>query len=62
MVGILELVGAVVVGLLAVAGTAFVLLGTDDGSGSETRLTDWGLVAAMLLFVGILVWSLWTVS
>lgn len=62
MVGTLEIAGAVAIGLLAVVGTAYVLVSTDDVSGGESRLSGWVLVAAMVLFVGLLLWSLWTVA
>lgn len=62
MVGTLEIAGAVAIGLLAVVGTAYVLVSTDDVSGGESRLSDWVLVAGMVLFVGLLLWSLWTVA
>lgn len=57
MVGTFELAGMVVVGVLAVLGTAYVVIATDDVSGTETRWSDWSIVAAMALFVVSLLWS-----
>ena len=57
MVGTFELAGMFVVGALAILGTAYVVIMTDDVSGRETRWSDWSLVAAMALFVVSLLWS-----
>lgn len=62
MVGTLSLVGIAAVGLLAIVGTAYVVVGTDDASGTETRLSDWSLVLAMALFVGMLLWTVWSLT
>lgn len=62
MVGTLSLVGIVAVGLLAVVGTAYVVVGTEDVSGTESRLSDWSLVVAMALFVGALLWTVWSLA
>lgn len=57
MVGSFELAGMVIVGVLAVLGTAYVVIATDDVSGTETWWSDWSIVAAMALFVVSLLWS-----
>ena len=62
MVGTFELAGMVVAGALAVLGTAYVVIMTDDVSGTESRWSDWSLVAAMALFVVSLLWSVLTLA
>lgn len=60
MAGILSLVCGIALALLAVLGTAYVLVWTGDASGTETRLSNWSLVVAMALFVTMLLWSVWS--
>jgi cytochrome bd-type quinol oxidase subunit 2 len=62
MVGTISIAGLVVVGALAVVGSAYVAVATDDGSGTENRWSDWSIVAAVTLFVVALLWSVLTLS
>ncbi|SEH43811.1 hypothetical protein SAMN05192561_1011079 [Halopenitus malekzadehii] len=57
MAGVLNIVYAVIVALVAIVGFAYVLTQSDDGTGKETRWSDWGTIAAVALFVVGLVWA-----
>lgn len=57
MAGVLNIVYAIVVALVAIVGYAYVLTQSDDGTGEETRWSDWGTIAAVTLFVVALVWA-----
>jgi hypothetical protein len=57
MAGVLKIVYAVVVAVVAIVGYGYVLRRSDDGTGEETRLSDWGTIAAVALFVVALVWA-----
>lgn len=57
MAGVLNIVYAVIVALVAIVGYAYVLTQSDDGTGEETRWSDWGTIAAVTLFVVALVWT-----
>jgi hypothetical protein len=57
MAGVLNIVYAVIVALVAIAGFAYVLTQSDDGAGEETRWSDWGTIAAVVLFLVALVWT-----
>jgi hypothetical protein len=57
MAGVLNIVYAVIVALVAIVGYAYVLTQSDDGTEQETRWSDWGTIAAVTLFVLALVWT-----
>ena len=57
MAGVLKIVYAVVVAVVAIVGYWYVLRRSDDGTGEETRVSDWGTIAAVALFVVALVWA-----
>ncbi|WP_096391343.1 hypothetical protein [Halopenitus persicus] len=57
MAGALTTVYAVIVALVAIVGFGYVLTQSDDGTGTGTRWSDWGTVAAVALFVLGLVWA-----
>jgi ABC-type Co2+ transport system permease subunit len=57
MAGVLNIIYAVVVALVAIVGYSYVLTRPDDGTTEATRWSDWGTIAAVTLFVVALVWS-----
>ncbi|MEF8808494.1 hypothetical protein [Natronomonas sp.] len=57
MAGVLNVVYAVIVVLVAIVGFGYVLTQSDDGTGKETRWSDWGTIAAVALFLVALVWT-----
>lgn len=57
MAGVLNVVYAVIVVLVAIVGFGYVLTQSDDGTGEETRWSDWGTIAAVALFLVALVWA-----
>jgi hypothetical protein len=57
MAGVLNAAYAVIVALVTIVGYAYVLTRSDDGTGQETRWSDWVTIAAVTLFVVSLVWA-----
>ena len=57
MAGVLKIVYAVIVAVVAIVGYWYVLRRSDDGTDEETLLSDWGTIAAVALFVVALVWA-----
>lgn len=57
MTGVLNIVYAVIVALVAIVGFAYVLTQSDDGASGETRWSVWGTIAAVVLFLVALVWT-----
>ena len=57
MAGVLKIVYAVVVAVVAIVGYGYVLRRSDDGTDEETPLSDWGTIAAVALFIVALVWA-----
>jgi hypothetical protein len=57
MASTLNLIYGVVIALVAIVGYAYVLTQSDDGTGKETRWSDWTTIAAVTLFVVGLLWT-----